>query len=192
VGIAGTTASGRGGRFALARYRANGALDTAFSGDGKVTTDFTAGPDGANDLAIQGDGKIVVAGSAEPVLYEESTFALARYRSDGTLDTSVGGEGKVRTKLGYFSGANGVAIQTDDRIVTAGDAGGQFGLARYESDGELDASFGSKGKITTAFGGWDFCNDVAIQPDGRIVAVGSVELVYDAEWAFALARYLAG
>src|ERR671919_166287 len=68
-----------------------GDLDTSFGGDGKVSTNFTSGFDGASALAIQADGRLVAAGTAAG-----RKFALARYNTDGTLDTSFGGgDGKV-------------------------------------------------------------------------------------------------
>jgi uncharacterized delta-60 repeat protein len=120
-----------GGRFAMARYKPNGALDSTFGGDGKVTTDFTTGEDGANGVAIQADGKIVAGGSAD------DRFALARYRHNGTLDSTFGGHGKVTTE--FTAGADfaaGVALQADGKIVAAGGASvfttrARFALARY-------------------------------------------------------------
>ena len=87
--------------------------------------------------------------------------------------------------------ANDVAIQANGRIVAVGVAGGgatgsDFALARYNPDGSLDTSFSGDGRKRTSFGGSDSANGVALQGDGRIVAVG----VGNGE--FALARYLGG
>ena len=172
--------SGVGGantRFALARYSSDGTLDATFGGDGKVMTDFTAKADYANGVAVQPDAKIVVAGTSG-VGGANTRFALARYNSDGTLDATFGGDGKVMTDLtAKWDAANGVAIQADGKIVVAGTSGvgganTRFALARYNSDGTLDATFGGDGKVETGL--WDqaTASDVAIQADGKIVAAG--------------------
>jgi uncharacterized delta-60 repeat protein len=111
-----------------------GDLDPTFGGDGKVTTDFAGGQDQASAVAIQGDGKIVTAGAA--FVSGNLDFALARYNSDGSLDATFSGDGKVTTDFaGSTDQALAVAIQTNGRIVAAGLAvvsGNQdFALARY-------------------------------------------------------------
>jgi uncharacterized delta-60 repeat protein len=197
------TAGGAGGinpAFALARHRPNGTLDDSFGGDGKVTTNFSpfGSHDQAHDLAIQADGRIVAVGLAQE---PDFVFALARYRPNGSLDTSFGGDGKVRTDFGSpdLDQANDVAIQADGRIVAAGSANGDspprgtFALARYTTDGSLDDSFGAGGKVTTNFTGrFDGASSVALHADGRIVAAGVADDtdVPGADPTFAAARYL--
>ena len=122
--------------FALARYNSDGSLDTTFSEDGKVTTDF-GNWDNASSIVIQLDGKIVVAGTSG------NDFALVRYNSDGTLDLSFSDDGKVTTDFGNQDYGYSVVVQTDGKIVVAGASGANFALARYNSDGSLDASFGN-------------------------------------------------
>ena len=143
----------RGGGFGVARYSSDGTLDASFSGDGRAFVNFTSGYDSAIGVAIQADGKIVAAGMAGSGPDKHPVFALARWNSDGTLDASFGVNGKVMTD--FTSGtdfAEGVAIQADGKIVVVGEAGpGKFALARYNSDGTLDASFGVKGKVMTDF-----------------------------------------
>jgi uncharacterized delta-60 repeat protein len=180
------------GEFALARYEIDGMLDLTFDGDGRVTTALTStGLDSANGVAIDADQRIVVAGTGG-----NGSFALARYDSLGTLDATFDGDGKVRTNFtGGFDTADAVAIQDDGKIVVAGEAGflgewtGDFGLARYESDGTLDAMFDGDGKVITRFTrDDDSASDVAIQANGKIVAAGSAG--YNGAAArFALARY---
>lgn len=175
-------------------YAAAGDLDPAFGVGGKVTTDFTRKGDSANSLAIQADGRIVVAGKSGP------KFALARYNSDGSLNTSFGGDGKVTTN--FTSGeddAFGVGIQSDGKIVAAGLAGfgvsnPKFALARYNTDGSLDTSFSGDGKLTTDFTRkYDSAYSVAIQADGKIVAAGESGVVLggSANTKIALVRYIA-
>lgn len=183
--------------FALARYNADGSLDTSFGGTGKVITNVGGFPFGSGDsaasVAIQSDGKILAAGSANPLAQNNSDFALVRYNTDGSLDTSFGTGGKVTTELGSTADfGKSVAIQSDGKIVLAGQYGdypsADFALARYNTDGSLDASFDTDGKVLTNFGGWDLGQSVAIQSDGGIVAAGHTQ---NASFAldFALARY---
>ncbi|HQX99461.1 MAG TPA: T9SS type A sorting domain-containing protein, partial [Flavobacteriales bacterium] len=185
--VAGYVGYGTNSEFAVVRYNMDGTLDNSFSDDGIVTTDFGTGDDYGYSVAIQPDAKIVVSGKAN------GDFALARYNTDGTLDNSFGVEGKVTTDFGavyadYDEGWS-VAIQPDGKIVVAGYAYGTFAVARYNTDGTLDNSFGVNGKVTTAFGtGNDRGYSVAIQSDGKIVVAGSSDSGGYTE--FAVARYL--
>jgi uncharacterized delta-60 repeat protein len=167
-------------QFALDRYNADGTLDVSFANGGIETTDFGGFDNGASAVALQPDGKIVVAGSGP------TGFAVARYNPDGSLDPSFDGDGKLTTDFGVS--AHDVAVQSDGKIVVVGNAGaygGDFGLARYNPDGSLDASF-SGGQVTTDLGGWEFDPSVALQADGRIIVAGSTDI---GGGNFALARY---
>jgi uncharacterized delta-60 repeat protein len=178
-------AGAAGGDFALARYNPNGSLDTTFSGDGMQTTDFGGFDDEATAVVLQGDGEIVAAGFAGGA-FGDHDFGLARYNPDGSLDTGFSDDGKQTTDSG-FNGATGVALQNDGEIVAVGQAGGgDFALARYNPDGSLDTSFSGDGKQTTDFGRYDAAAGVALQGDGRIVAVGRT---FGGGADFALARY---
>ena len=162
--------------FLLARYNANGSLDTTFSGDGKQTTDF-GGTDKATGVTLPGTGKIVAVGFVGSGSNTPNDFALARYNSDGSLDTSFSGDGRQTTDIGGRDGANGVALQDDGKMLAVGAAqgpgGNDFALARYNSDGSLDTSFSGDGKQRTGFGGYNnVAKGVALQADGKIVAVG--------------------
>jgi uncharacterized delta-60 repeat protein len=192
--VAGTS---RGGDFALARYNLDGSLDFSFGAGGRVLTDDVSGTgsfDQGRALALQADGKIVVAGRSG------FDFALARYNPDGSLDASFGVGGRVRTDFtgtGTFEEvANALAIQPDGKIVLAGTADEpgppdfEFALARYNPDGSLDASFGVGGLVLTDVNGADGFDDasgLAIQPDGKIVVAGTLEVGGGSD--FALARY---
>jgi uncharacterized delta-60 repeat protein len=174
---------------------AAGGLDRTFSDDGKATTNFTRGFDGAEAVAVQADGKIVAAGLADG---KGGRFALVRYTTDGSLDTSFGGDGRVVTDFTAASDkAFAVAIAPDGKIVAAGaiarvtqtGSRGRFALARYLPDGHLDTSFGGDGRVTTDFGpGEDRAEGVAIH-GGKILAVGSASLGCTPCARFALARY---
>lgn len=184
--VAGTGWNGPNFDFIVARYTASGALDPTFGVGGKAVLDM--GPGSYNeiwDMALQGDGKIILAGNID------SVPAVARLNPDGTLDTSFGTSGAVTT---LFSGQGGrtfgVAIQGDGKIVTAGtifdgNASSRFGVARYNSDGSLDAAFGTGGKVEVDFpGSYDGAYDVAIQGTKIVVAgmtgrAGTFPAVYD-------------
>lgn len=188
--VAGSTFNGSQYDVAVVRYAADGALDSSFGTGGKVTTDFAGSDDAGYSVVVQGDGKVVVAGYASGSSLD---FALVRYEADGTLDGGFGSGGKVITD---FGGSNevghGVAVQSDGKLVVAGDAYNgsdyDFALVRYNSDGTLDASFGTGGRVLTDFGGsQDYGRSVAVLDDGKIIVVG-----YSGTYPisdFALARY---
>jgi uncharacterized delta-60 repeat protein len=185
-----TTLQSGANHFALARYTSNGALDVGFGAGGIVDTGFS-GQDFASGIAIQHDGKIVAAGTADSGNGGTSTFALARYNSNGTLDLGFGSGGKATPKapIGDSAGAAAVAIQSDGKIVAAGNlvdaqGGSAFEVARFNTDGSLDQGFG---QVATSFNGHDFGNTVAIQADGKIVAAGTTQPQNTQR--FALARY---
>jgi uncharacterized delta-60 repeat protein len=198
--------TGSGYDFAIARYNTNGTLDSSFGTGGKVTTDFHGGMDIATSLVIQPDGRIVVAGSACTdssmmcALSGGVQFALARYNSDGSLDSAFGTGGKITTTVRNFGSILALALQADGKLLAAGLAFGQpdsdFELVRYNSDGSLDATFGAGGKVNTDFNssGGTALNDaavaLAIQPDGKIIAAGASETnTPDFFYNWSIARY---
>ncbi len=185
------TASGTGDDFAVLRFDSDGSPDKSFGSGGVVATDFFGHGDLARAVALQPDGRIVVGGGAADSA--GSHFAVARYNTDGSLDTSFGGDGRQTTDLsGFDELVFGVAVQSDGRIVAAGFAFGaslyDFALVRYTAEGAEDTTFGTSGRITTDFfGRSDGVRGVVLQPDGRIVAAGSAQ---DATTGyFALAGY---
>jgi uncharacterized delta-60 repeat protein len=164
--------------FAIARFNSDGSIDPTFGTAGRVLTNF-GGSEAAHALVLQPDGKIIAAGG-ETLFTAQANFKLARYNSDGSLDSTFGSGGKVITDFfGNFDQANGLALQTDGKILAAGVATSSspfnsvFALARYNTNGSLDATFGSSGLVATDVGIADGANAVAIQPDGKIIAAGS-------------------
>jgi len=187
------------GGFALARYNTNGILDLRFGIAGRVVTKVT-GLGGIYGLALQPDGKIVAAGSGNRGDNED--VALARYNSNGRLDATFGTGGTVLADLGGGTSgwdeefASAVVLQRDGRIVIAGQSnpgdGDNFAVARFNTNGSLDAGFGTGGKVVTdvsGTGGIDEARAVALQGDGRIVAVGVAKTGGATTYDFALARY---
>ncbi len=174
--------------FAVFRFNVGGKLDSAFGGgDGKVTTMFTSDPrcgggGEAQGLALQPDGKIVVGGmagcTAGPGTGSHPRWALVRYRPNGALDPTFGGDGKVVSIFLKEEGGDamygGLALQSNGKIVGAGNLnsskGGYFALARYRANGRPDLTFGNRGMVQVV--GWDVAMAVGVQTDGKIVAVG--------------------
>jgi uncharacterized delta-60 repeat protein len=133
--VAAGSVSTTGFAFGIARFNANGTLDKRFSGDGRQTTTF-GGFDSARGVAIQGDSRIVAVGISAAGSLQTRDFAVARYNTNGSLDTSFSGDGKQTTDFGGDDEANGVALEGDGRIVAAGsglgtDGSSDFALARY-------------------------------------------------------------
>jgi len=167
------------GSFAIVRYNINGTLDTTFGINGKVGIQISA-----YTMAIQANGKIVVAGDT-CIMGALNDFAIARYNTNGTPDSTFGTMGTVVTTLGdsnYYE--NNIAIQSDGKLILAGTFSNDFILIRYNIDGSQDSSFGINGKIITDFsGGIDIGKSVKIQADGKIIVAGS------SSGDIALARY---
>ena len=154
----------------MATAVADGALDTTFDTDGKVTTAVAVGDEG-KAIAIQSNGKILVVGD------DMANFEIVRYNTDGSLDTTFDTDGKVTTDIGTSTTdtANAVAIQSDGKIVVAGSSNNDFAIARYATDGSLDTTFDTDGKVTTDIGtsSSDTGSAVAIQSDSKIVVAGT-------------------
>jgi uncharacterized delta-60 repeat protein len=186
------TAGRRGSDVIVARYNANGSVDSSFgSTTGRVITNFGA-TEQALALVIQPDGKIVVAGRTnKPAPNGNFDFALARYEAAGTLDLTFGTAGLVTTDFGgSVDRAFAMALQPDGKLVVVGDSDANFALARYNPNGSLDPGFGAdgSGKVITSFGGTDQASAVILQPDGKIVVAGQTDTGISTD--FALARYM--
>jgi uncharacterized delta-60 repeat protein len=180
--------------FALARYDTNGYLDITFDTTGIVTTAIGTSNDFANSVLIQKNGKIVAGGYSSDI-NKYYDFALVRYNTDGSLDNTFGTNGVVTTSLGSTSNdeIRSIAIQEDGKILAAGssDYGGydDFALARYNSDGSLDHTFGTNGIVTTTVGpsSTDEAYSVIVQKDGKIIVAGNSN--YGFYFDFTLSRY---
>ncbi|TMI81622.1 MAG: T9SS type A sorting domain-containing protein [Bacteroidetes bacterium] len=124
------------------------------------------------NLIVQPDNKIIQFGN----LYSNGNhFSMVRYNSDGSFDNSFGQGGKVISSISTNEWAYNGTLQTDGKIVIAGSIGnGTFALARYYQDGTPDNSFGTYGTVVAASADQStFASALAIQSDGKIVAVGS-------------------
>ena len=191
--VAGNSFDGPDPDFALVRYNTDGSLDTSFDGDGKVITPVGSDKSVAYSVAIQTDGRIVAAGCTGCISEAGDDFAVVRYNTDGTLDTSFDGDGTVITQVGSGSDqAYSIAAQTDGRLVVAGysysGSTEDFAVVRYNTNGALDNSFDGDGKAITPFGSGSVAYSVAIQADGQILAAGDSRVAGSTD--FALVRYL--
>jgi uncharacterized delta-60 repeat protein len=158
--------------FALARYNANGTLDAGFGTGGRVLTAVGSNSEEAYAVAVQADGKVIAAGYTWNG--SSNDFALVRYNTNGTLDTSFGKSGKT---IIDFSGGNDyiqdIVVQKDGKIIAAGHTSSELALARFNSDGTPDMGFGTYGKVVTPVVSYGY--GVALQSDGRIVVAGTVD-----------------
>jgi uncharacterized delta-60 repeat protein len=192
--VAGSSLTNGNSDFALLRYNANGELDTSFGAGGKVITPVGAVADAATVVKFLRDGRIIVGGFAG--INGRYDFALARYHSDGSLDTSFGSGGKATAAIGSGDAfLYGLAFQADGKIVATGYAATgattAFALARFSANGILDTSFGTGGKVTAGFGNSaELGGSVVIQPDGKIAVAGATKISGGVS-QFALMRFTA-
>lgn len=171
VAVGTTSPVGGNSDFAIARYNANGSLDTTFDTDGKVTTDFTGTNDLARSVLIQGDNKIVVAGGT---VLSGMDAAVARYNVTGSLDLTYSGDGKASFDVnGSTNEIQDMALQVDGKLVGVGANGTDFATYRLNANGTLDTTFDADGFVITNINGTDEANAVVIQADGKIIAAGS-------------------
>ena len=177
-----------GGDFTVARLNPNGSLDATFGNGGQVSTDL-GGNDTAKAIGLQSDSKIVASGMSG------DAAGVVRYNPNGSLDPTFGSGGIVLT---FVAGGNfsRMTIQQDDKILIAGDVqdeaiilGGDsdFAMLRYNPNGSPDPTFGFGGLVITDVGNNnEHLNDVTVQPNGKIVLVGSI---IAASFDFAVLRY---
>ena len=176
--------------FAVARYNADGTIDTSFGNTGTQSTAFDGAQAIAHGLAQQGDGKIVLAGERQ--LGDSATFTVVRYNADGSLDTGFSEDGKLTTAFSTGSSAGyAVAVQSDGKILVAGKVWNgkdyDFALVRYDTDGSLDTSFSGDGKLSTHLGGNEEAVSIYLQSDGKILLAGHSNDGHD--YDIALVRY---
>ncbi len=181
--------------FALVRYRPDGRLDPGFGNRGVVLTDVGSGFGEIRALKLMPDRKIVAVGRAQAGTGYSAV--IVRYRPDGRLDRTFGGDGKVITPVAFARAAGGLAavLQRDGKLVLAGGNGERFLLARYLGNGDLDLGFGDQGFATPGptAGREEAASAVVLQRDGKIVIAGTSGPSAGAEGAsdFAIARYTA-
>jgi len=159
------------------RLLPSGDFDTTFGSGGITMTDFGSNTlDQAHDMVLQPDGKILVAGWS---LNTDIDIALLRYNTDGSLDSSFGSNGKVSTDINNETQeGHAIALQPDGKILVAGLTfsslnGNDLAVFRYLADGRIDSTFGVNGiSVPPVNQDNDAANDIALQPDGKIVLAG--------------------
>jgi uncharacterized delta-60 repeat protein len=195
-------------RIAVARYNADGSLDTSFSGDGKVTTTFSLAGSSGRAAALTPEGKLLVGGGNNNQAAGYTEMALVRYNTNGTLDTSFSGDGKATVHYGNeYDGApdsesiRSMAVLPDGRIIVAGtmvvDEHGEntsFTVARVTKNGVLDPTFGGgDGWLRHELGGEvEYVRGMALQRDGKIVLAGLYSYISpETQRDFVVTRYTA-
>ncbi len=191
--FAGYSLNGNTSDYSLVRLNSNGSLDSLFGQGGKVITPIGTGDDFGLSTTLQSDGKILVAGYSHNG--SNNDFSLARYNTNGSLDTSFDFDGKVTIAIGSSRDeARGITVQSDGKILMAGFSYTQisgnfdFAIVRLNPNGSLDQTFGDKGKVITSIGiGDDISRSITLQPDGKILVLGYCSNSESND--FALARY---
>lgn len=172
--VAGYSSNGIDMDFSLARYLANGVLDSSFGTNGIVVTPVGSGNDYGLRTALQSDGKILVAGTS--FNGTDDDFAVMRFDSNGGIDTSFGNGGKVVVSFAV-DGSTRLAVLPDGKILVSGTvsygASSAFALLRLNANGGLDTSFGVGGSVTVTIGATgNTARALALQPDGKILVAG--------------------
>ena len=159
----------------VTRLLSDGSLDPSFDGDGMLAFAIGATDDRANAIALQDDGRIVIVGHSHNGV--DHDVAVVRLGFDGSLDTTFDGDGIWTSDLGATDVADAVAIDAAGKIVVAGTSSatgsGDSFVLRLTPAGALDGTFGAGGLTTVAAGSpFEAVNELAIQPDGKIVVAG--------------------
>ena len=165
--------------FGVAKYNADGSLDTSFSTDGKhvviINPSFNDNPQA---IAFQNDGKILIGGAAFMNTGARDDFAIVRLHPNGTLDTSFSSDGIFTTSIGTSDDTpSSMKLLSNGKILLAGIVwAGSFrdiGIIRVTSSGNLDTTFGTNGKVQQGYGNLSTIEDMEVLSDGRIVVCGS-------------------
>lgn len=184
--VAGSTGPGGTSEMAVARYNTDGSPDTSFGTAGKVHFATPFVKSFTNDIKVQPDGKIILGGYQ----WNNSTgdFVLARLNSDGSLDNGFGTNGISILDSGFSETARSIYLLDDGKILIAGDSDDQFAIAKSNSNGSIDTTFGTNGWVRTSFPIWGYANNIDVSQSGQILLTG---MAFDTggDWKIALAKY---
>lgn len=165
----------------LIKLNNNGIIDTSFGSNGKVITNISLSEIQTYSIGIQSNNKIIVGGTIFINNYSEKYFFIMRYNPNGTIDTSFGNGNGYNTfsfNQSTINNANNLYIQNDDKIILCGqtflNSENKLALLRLTSNGFLDASFGSNGKIITTISFYESLYSVIVQSDNKILVTGEV------------------
>lgn len=162
--------------FLTIRVNSDGSLDTDFGTSGKVITSFATGDDYGRNLEIQSDGKILVIGG------NNNRYAIARYNTNGSLDTSFDGDGKVylTNNLSLFISSSQVIYDrpnikslSSGKIVISGTSNFNFNLIRLNQNGSFDSTFGANGVVNYTANVRNRSSYLIINSDNKIITGGS-------------------
>ena len=177
----------------VARFNTDGKVDTDFGTLGMVTVDVAQANNCATNVIIAPDGKIIVSG--DPIGSEGSPTTVMRLTTEGDLDDSFGDGGTLAISMPGLRAGDALALQADGKLVLVGHLETavspmrlpRFAVMRLLSGGDPDEDFGDGGLVITGFKTeGDQAHAVTIQPDGKLLVAGEVDLVNS---AFGVARY---
>ncbi|MEP6873426.1 MAG: hypothetical protein ABI887_03605 [Burkholderiales bacterium] len=184
-------AVGGEGDFEMARLHADGSIDTSFTGG-----HFGSVIGAARAVTVTPENKIVIVGHAG------HDFAILQLTAEGQADPGFGGSGHVITAVSAtnWDEAHAVAVQADGRIVVGGwvysgnGSSGDYVVARYQTDGTLDAGFGNTGLTITPVAPGAKADEgraLLLQTDDRVPTVRSLLAgsANDSNYDFAVTRY---
>lgn len=153
----------------IAKYNADGSLDTSFGAAGKVVYNTGERQNLVFAAALQADGKILVTNSY--ILANTNMYELLRYNADGSLDTQFGTGGRVT--IAFM--ATAMACQPDGKIVIAGDNTTGIIISSYNNNGTPDTGFSGDGSVVVTMGNSYFSTvALALQTDGKIIVADTV------------------
>lgn len=153
----------------------SGSLDTSFNGTGFFTTSTSPTVDYLVDLALNADGSMVAVGQTEVTAGADNDWVVLKLRADGTADSTFGTAGVVTLSAGVgFESARAIFPDAGGYLVlgTLSGTNADLGIARLNSNGTLDMTFGNNGVMRHDHGQWEYFVDVARDPMGRFVVVG--------------------
>lgn len=190
--IGGSTTVSNKAYFTLVRYNMDGSLDNTFGSNGKVITEL-GDRSKIFSIALQEDGKIIAGGASTDTSTHHVPFTVVRHNYDGSIDSSFGNNGIVRTEMleGYGE-IKKLLIKSDGKILAAGRVVLMTfdeipALVQYNTDGSLDSSFGDNGKVERYIENIETITDIALTKDGKIIATGEPTSFGNSD--FALLRF---
>lgn len=172
----------------VVRFNTDGTLDTSFGTGGNVTITIPSAKSFGMDVALQDDGKIVIGARTWDNV--TGNMVLARLNTDGSFDNTFGTNGVVIANSGGSDVLASVIIADDGKIYIAGDSDDNFSIARFNTDGTMDTSFGANGWSFIDFNSSSYAQEIAFQNDGKIV-MGGFTIISGGRYQMAAARITA-
>ncbi|HRH50391.1 MAG TPA: T9SS type A sorting domain-containing protein [Panacibacter sp.] len=169
--------------FVVSRFNSDGSIDESFGDEGIVKTNIYSTHGfymlQSTSIAVQKDGKILIGGTGyypgHTTGDDQFNFLILRYNTDGSLDENFGDRGAVISDFQLHGDyIQNIVLQPDGKILAAGQSGVDVLLARYNTDGSFDESFGNgNGWLRQIFAGVAVCRGLSLQPDGKIVLLAA-------------------